>query len=146
MYSLLFFLFRYIILFVYRSCDHLLIANIVFISPLYIYMIMLLSFSPIFPCVVSFLSLYTCFFMYAIFYFCFILRCLDKFCLKCFKKTVCQNLSCHELSSCKIFQEFVLELDFVIFNKWLWVEWFMTSLILHFFVVVLSRIAKGGYC
>ena len=72
-------------------------------------------------CRVSFLSLYTCFFMYAILYFCFTLRCLDESCLKCFWKIGCQNLSCHELSSCKVFQEFVLELDFIIFNKWLWV-------------------------
>ena len=63
--------------------------------------------------------LYTCFFIYAIFYFCFTLRCLDEFCLKCFRKTGCQNLSCHELSSCKVFQEFVLGLDFIVFNKWL---------------------------
>ena len=69
------------------------------------------------PCVVFFLSLYTYFFMYAIFYFCFILRCLDEFCLKYFKKTGCQNLSCHELSSCKVFQELVLGLDFIVFNK-----------------------------
>ena len=45
-------------------------------------------------------------------YFYFILRCLDEFCLKCFRKTGCENLSCHELSSCKVFQEFVLGLDF----------------------------------
>ena len=67
--------------------------------------------SPISPCVISFLSLYTCFFIYAIFYFCFTLRCLDEFCLKYFRKTTCQNLSCHELSSCKNFQEFVIGLD-----------------------------------
>ena len=64
-----------------------------------------------------FLFLYTCFFMYAIFYFYFTLRCLDEFCLKCFRKTSCQNLLCHELSSCKVFQEFVLGLDFIVFNK-----------------------------
>ena len=78
-------------------------------------------FSPICQCVVSFLSLYTCFSMYAIFYFCFTIRCLNEFCLKCFRKTGCQNLSCHELSSCKVFQEFVLGIDFIEFNKWLWV-------------------------
>ena len=55
--------------------------------------------------------------LYAIFYFCFILRCLDEFCLKCFGNTDCQNLSCHELSSCEVFQEFVLGLDFIVFNK-----------------------------
>ena len=46
--------------------------------------------------------------LYAIFYFCFTLRCHDEFCLKCFRNIGCQSLSCHELSSCKIFQEFVL--------------------------------------
>ena len=80
-----------------------------------------MSSSPTSTCVVSFLSLYTCFFMYTIFYFCFTLRCLDEFCLKCFRKIGCQNLSYNELSSCKVFQEFVLGLDFIIFNKWLWV-------------------------
>ena len=95
-----------------------------------------------------FLSLFVHMFLiiHAIFYFCFTLRCLDKFCLKRFRKTGCQILSCHELSSCKIFQEFVLELDFIVFKKWLWVEWFMTSLIPYLFVVVLSWIAKGGDC
>ena len=68
-----------------------------------------------------------CFFSYFIYmflyvgnlYFCFTLRCLDEFCLKCFRKTGCENLPCHEPSSCKVFQEFVLGLDFIVFNKWL---------------------------
>ena len=46
--------------------------------------------------------------LYAIFYFYFTLRCLDEFCLKCFRNTSCQSLPCHELSSCKVFQDFVL--------------------------------------
>ena len=46
--------------------------------------------------------------LYAVFYLCFTLRCLDEFCFKCFKNTGCQSLPCHELSSCKVFQEFVL--------------------------------------
>ena len=46
--------------------------------------------------------------MYAIYYFCFTQRYLDKFCLKCFRNTSCQSLTCHRLSSCKNFQEFVL--------------------------------------
>ena len=53
-------------------------------------------------------------------YFCFTLRCFDEFCLKCFIKIGCQNLLCHELFSCKVFQDFVLGLDFIVFNKW-WV-------------------------
>ena len=55
--------------------------------------------------------------LYAILYFCFTLRCLDEFCLKCFRKTGCQDLSCHELSFCKVFQKFMLGLDFIVFNK-----------------------------
>ena len=101
---------------VHQSCDHLFMTYIVFISHIYIYDDVC-CYSPISPCVVSFLSLYTCFFMYVIFYFCFKLRCLNKFCLKCFRKTSCQNLLCHELSSCKVFQEFVLGIDFIVFNK-----------------------------
>ena len=56
--------------------------------------------------------------MYAIFYFYFTLRYLDEFYLKCFKKTSCQSLSCHELSSCKVFQEFVLGLDFIVLSNY----------------------------
>ena len=49
--------------------------------------------------------------------FLFHTRCLNEFCLKCFRKKGCENLSCHELSSCKIFQEFVLGLDFFVFQQ-----------------------------
>ena len=96
------------------------IANIVFIFDIYIYIFddVVIAFSSTFLCVVSFLSLYICFLLlYAIFYLCFTLRCLGEFCLKYFRNTGCQNLSCHELSSCKVFQEFVLRLDFIVFNK-----------------------------
>ena len=78
---------------------------------------MLLSLSPISHCVVSFLSLYTCFLCMQSYNFCFTLRCLDEFCLKYFRNTDCQNLSCHELFSCKVFQEFVLGLDFIVLNE-----------------------------
>ena len=108
------------------------IANIVFIPDIYIWWCCY-HISPISQCIISFLSLYTCFLLlYAIFYFCLTLRCLDEFCWKCFRNTGCQNLSCHELSSCKVFQEFMIGLDFIVFNKWVWVEWFMTSLICSF--------------
>ena len=59
-----------------------------------------------------FFSLFIHMFLYVCnLYFYFTLRCLDEFCLKCFRNTGCENLSCHEHSSCKVFQEFVLELD-----------------------------------
>ena len=63
------------------------------------------------------LSLYTCVFYVCNLYFCFTLRCLDEFCLKCFRKIVCENLSYHELSSYKVFQEFVSGLDFFVFQQ-----------------------------
>ena len=97
----------------------------------YIYMMTLLSFHLSLHVFFFFLFIHM-FLMYAILYFCFTLRCCDEFCLKYFRKTCCQNLSCHELSSYKVFQEFVLELDFIVFNKWVWVECFMTSLICSF--------------
>ena len=37
-----------------------------------------------------------------------------------------------------------VKVDFIVFNKWIWVEWFITSLIIYLFVMILSRIAKGG--
>ena len=61
-------------------------------------------------CVVSFLSLYTCFFMYAIFIS--VSHMMPWWVLfKCFRKIGYESLSCHELSSCKVFQEFMLVLD-----------------------------------
>ena len=57
-----------------------------------------------------FLSLYTCFYMYAIFIF--VSHMMSWWVLfKFFRKTSCESLLCHELSSCKVFQEFVLGLD-----------------------------------
>ena len=75
-----------------------------------IYMMMMYVFSLISTCVVSFLFLYTCFFMYATL-FLFHTWCLNEFFFKCFRKTSCESLPCHELSSWKVFQEFVLGLD-----------------------------------
>ena len=65
---------------------------------------------PSFTSVVSFLSLYTYFFMYTIFIS--ISHMMPWWVLfKCFRKTSCENLPCHELSSCKVFQEIMLGLD-----------------------------------
>ena len=87
------FLFILDILFMYlRSCDHIVIANLVLVY-IYTFEVVITTLSPISPCVVSFLSLYTCFlFFFAIYYFYFIQRYLDKFCIKCFRNTGCQSL------------------------------------------------------
>ena len=62
------------------------------------------------PCVVSFLSLYTCFFMYKIFISVSHMM-LWWVLFKCFRKTGCESLSCRELSSYKVSQEFVVRID-----------------------------------
>ena len=100
-------------------------------------------YSPTFPCVVFFSLFIYMFLVYAILSFCFTLRCFDEFCFKCFRKISCQSLSCYELSSCKVFQEFMLGLDFIVFNKWLWVQWFITSLILHLFLWFCHGLPNG---
>ena len=56
-------------------------------------LLMYVSLSPTFLCVVSFLSLsHASYYLYAIYYFFFTQRCLDEFCLKCFRNTGCQSL------------------------------------------------------
>ena len=112
----LFSLFSYSIL-LYTGLVTIYLWHTLYLFLIYIYIYDVCWFSTISPYVVSFLSLYRCFFMYAILYFCFTLRCLDEFCLKCFRKTGCENLSCHEIFSCKVFQEFMLGLDFIVYNK-----------------------------
>ena len=73
----------------------------------YILRLLLHSFTNLFMC--CFFSLFIhMLFVYCMQSFCFTLRCRDEFCLKCFRNIGCQSLSCHELSSCKVFQEFVL--------------------------------------
>ena len=73
-------------------------------------MMMYVYSSPISTCVVSFPFLYTCFFLYAVFIS--VSHMMPWWVLfKCFRKTGCESLSCHELSSCKVFQEFMLRLD-----------------------------------
>ena len=75
-----------------------------------IYMMMMYVSSPISIFVVSFLFLYTCFFMYTIFIY--VSHMMPWWILfKYFRKTGCESLSCHELSSCKVFQELVVGID-----------------------------------
>ena len=70
--------------------------------------------SPISTCVVFFLSLYTYFFTYAIIIY--VSHMMPWWVLfKCFRKTGCKSLPCHELSSYKVFQEFMLDFFFFFF-------------------------------
>ena len=67
----------------------------------------------------------------AIYYFCFTLRCINEFCLKCFRNTGCQSLLAIN-SFLQNFSRVCVRIDFIVFNKWVWVKWFMTSLICSF--------------
>ena len=71
------------------------------------------------------------YYLYAIYYFCFTLRCLDEFCLKYFRNAGCQSLLAKALFLLS-FSRVCVRIDFIVFNKWVWVEWFMTSLICSF--------------
>ena len=103
--------FRYMV-FVHRSGDHLVIANLVFILYIYISIFdeVVITFFHLSLHVLFLFSFYAhaSYLLYAIFYFCFTLRCRDEYCLKCFRNIGCQSLLCHELCSCKVFQEFML--------------------------------------
>ena len=66
-------------------------------------------FSPTFTCVVSFLSLYTCFLYFVCnLLFMFHTKMPWWVLFKVFQKYRLSKFSCHKLSSCKVFQEFVL--------------------------------------
>ena len=99
---------------IHRFCNLLFMTYIAFIF-IYIYIWWcMLFFSYLSMCCFFLLFIHMFLYVYNL-YFCFTLRCLDEFCLKCFKKTGCENLSCNELSFCKFFQEFVLGLDIYIY-------------------------------
>ena len=74
--------------------------------------------SSIFTCVVYFLSLCTCFlFIVCNLLFLFHTKMPLLVLFKVFQKYRLLKFTCHKLSSCKVFQEFVLKLDFIVFNK-----------------------------
>ena len=111
--TFLFFLFGYIILLYTGFVTFYLWHTLLLFSYIYIWWCMLF-FSYLSMCCFFLLFIHMFLYVYNL-YFCFTLRCLDEFCLKCFKKTGCENLSCNELSFCKVFQEFVLGLDIYIY-------------------------------
>ena len=74
------------------------------------YMMMMYVFLHLPPHVLFLFYLYTHVSLCTQSLFLFHIWCIDKFCL-CFKKTGCENLSCCELFSCKVFQEFVVGMD-----------------------------------
>ena len=128
MYLLFSFLFRYIVL-VHEVLWPFIDIHCTYLFHLWLMYVFL---SPTFSCVVFFFSLYThaSYYLYAIYYFCFTQKCLDEFCLKCFRNIGCQSLLA--TNSLAKFSRVCDRIDFIVFNKWIWVKWFMTSLICSF--------------
>ena len=112
---------------------------------LYIWGCMFLS--PILTCVVSFLSLYTCFLhIVCNLIFLFHIKMPWWVLFKVFQKYKFSKSSCHKLSSYKVFQEFMLGYillystsEYELSDLWLFSY-------VYLFVMVLSRISKGGDC
>ena len=127
------------------------ITNLVFLLRyiyIYIYLMrLLLHFFHLSSCVVSFLSLCTCF-LYLVCNLLFLFHTKMPWWVlfKVFQK---YWLSKSFLPLTLFLQRFLrvcVRIDFIVFNKWIWVECFMTSPYVHLFVVVLSWIVKGGDC
>ena len=127
-----------------RSCDHIVIANLVLVD-IYTFKVVITVLSPIFTCVISFLSLYTCFLFFVCnLIFLFHTKMPWWVLFKLFQKYRLSKSTCHKLSSCKFFQEFVFRYILLYSTS----EYELSDLWLlsyvHLFVVVLSRIAKWG--
>ena len=113
---------------VYWYCDHLTYIVLIF---WYIYVDV--CYSPIFSCIVTFLSLCTCFLLLV----CNLLFLFHTKMSWWVLSKVCQKykLSKSFLPWTFFLQNFLrvcVRIDFIVFNKWIWVEWFMNSLICSF--------------
>ena len=101
---------------------------------LYIYdEVVITVLSPFFSCVVSFLSLCTCFLF-------IVYNLISLFHIKMSWWVLFKVFQKYRLSKSFLPWTFFLQsslgvcvrIDFIVFNKWIWVEWFMTSLICSF--------------
>ena len=89
-------------------CSYIVITNLVLIIDIYIEVVITFFHLSLYVLFLFSLYAHASYLLYVIFCFCFTLRCHDELCLKYFRNIGCQSLSCHELSSSKVFQEFVL--------------------------------------
>ena len=123
----------YFFLHVHRSCDHCL--RTLCLSLIYIYIYddddVCLFHLPLHVLFLFYLYTHVSYILYAIYYFCFTQRCLDEFYFKCCRNTGCQSLLAINSLLVK-FSRVCVMIDFIVFNKWIWVKWFMTSLICSF--------------
>ena len=102
--------------------------------------------SPILSCVVSFLPLYTCFLLLVCnLLFLFHTKMSWWVLFKVFQKYRLSKSTCHKLSSCKVFQKFVLGFMTSLICEYELSDLWLLSYV-HLFVVILLRIAKWEDC
>ena len=90
-------------------------------------------YSPISTCVVSFLSLCTCFLLFVCnLLFLFHTKMPWWVLFKVFQKYRLSRSFLPWTLFLQSFSRVCVRIDFIVFNKWVWVEWFMTSLIYSF--------------
>ena len=100
---------------------------------IYIYIEVVITVSPIFSCVVSFLSLCICF-LYIVCNLLFLFHIKMPWCVlfKVFQKYKLLKSFLPWTLFLQSFSRVCVRIDFIVFNKWVWVEWLMTSLICSF--------------
>ena len=117
---------------VYWSCDHLTYIYIFWYIYIYIYILMYV-YSSISSCVVSLLSLCTCFLLFACnLLFMFHIKMPLWVLFKVFQKYKLSKSFLPWTLFLQSFSRVCVRIDFIVFYKWVWVEWFMTSLICLF--------------
>ena len=103
---------------------------------IYIYIydeVVIIVLSPIFTSVVSFLFLCTCFLLFVCsLLFLFHTKMLWWVFLKEFQKYRLWKSLLPWTLFLQNFSRVCVRIDFIVFNKWIWVEWFMSSLICSF--------------
>ena len=120
-------------------CSYIVIENLILIYIflmyiyIYIYIEVVLIVSPISSCVVPFLSLCTCF-LYIVcnLLLMFHTKMLWWVLFKVFQKYRLLKSFLPWTLFLQSFSTVCVRINFIAFNKWVWVEWFMTSLICSF--------------
>ena len=97
-------------------CSYFVIANLVFMLIYILEDVITFFHLSLHVLFLLFFYAHASYYLYAIFYFCFTLRCCDEFCLKCLKIQVIKVFLAMKSLLAK-FQEFMLGLDFIVFNK-----------------------------
>ena len=133
------------ILLVHQSCDHVYI-HCAYLWYIYIYMMYVLLHLPLHVLFLFYLYTHASYIIVCNILFLFHTKMSWWVLFNVFQKYRLLKFSCHELSSCKVFQEFVLGYILLYSTS----EYELSDLWLlsyvHLFVVILSRIAKGGTC